>query len=144
MYRRGLPLSGRLLARRLASTEKAVEVPPGKPKTFTHEHFYEPISAEEAVSALGVASRLRSVLLVATAATAAVYVGVNAAPVVGAGSVTQACRLLHARDHFMQRTGCSRLSLLLRGPTAMGDAAAAAGAGEALLALLCRYAFTLT
>jgi len=102
----------------------------------THEYFYRPTAAEEAVAAAGGSSLTRSVLLVATASAAAVYVGMNAAPVVGAGSVTHACRLLRAHEPFLQRSGCSRLRLLLRGPAALGEAAAAAGAGDSLLSLL--------
>ena len=81
-------------------------------------------------------SRLRSALLAGCAVAAALYIGANAAPIVGAGSVTHASRLLGAREPFLQRSGCSRLALLLRGPSELGDAAVKAGAVGTLLELL--------
>ena len=132
----------RTAARARAYATQAASPPPpraaapaGEAGLNSSEFFYKPKEAAELLAETG-PSRLRSALLAGCAVAAALYIGVNAAPIVGAGSVTHASRLLRAREPFLQRSGCSRLGLLLRGPPAMGDAAVEAGAGEALLELL--------
>lgn len=81
-------------------------------------------------------ARLRRFLLPVLSAALALYLGVHAAPIVGGGSVTHAATLLRAREPFLQRSGCERLALLLRGGDALAQAAVQHGAPHSLLALL--------
>ena len=81
-------------------------------------------------------SRLRRFLLPVCSVAIVLYVGVFAAPLVSGGSVTHASTLLRAREPFLQRSGCDRLALLLRGGDALAAAAVQHGVTRALLALL--------
>ena len=81
-------------------------------------------------------SRLRRFLLPVCSVAIVLYVGVFAVPLVSGGSVTHASTLLRAREPFLQRSGCDRLALLLRGGDALAAAAVQHGATHALLALL--------
>ena len=81
-------------------------------------------------------ARLRSFLLPVLSVALVAYVGVHALPIVSGGSVTHASTLLRAREPFMQRSGCDRLALLLRGGNALAEAAVQHGAHRSLLALL--------
>ena len=81
-------------------------------------------------------ARLRRFLLPVCSVALVLYVGVHAAPIVGGGSVNHATTLLGAREPFLQRTGCERLAMLLRGGDALAATAVQRGAHRALLALL--------
>ena len=81
-------------------------------------------------------SRLRRFLLPVCSVAIVLYVGVFAAPLVSGGSVTHASTLLRAREPFLQRSGCDRLALLLRGGDALAAGAVQHNAPRALLALL--------
>ena len=81
-------------------------------------------------------SRLRRFLLPVCSAAVVLYVGVFALPLVSGGSVAHASTLLRAREPFLQRSGCDRLTLLLRGGDALAAVAVQHNAPRALLALL--------
>ena len=81
-------------------------------------------------------ARLRSFLLPVFSAAIAVYIGVHAGPLVGTGSLQHASVLLGAKEAFLRRSGCDRLTALFHTSAALADQAAAAGVHTQLLALL--------